>query len=189
MLATAGLGRGKESLLRLRRHTTTGFPSIFLYVTRVGCPALMLCPPRLKSIASTEDLDDPKVGSPSALVRQVLSEPPDSEQDSVDESLRPGRTSRNVNVHGQDLVNASKRRVVLAEDTAADAACANRDDYLRLWHRSIRLQQRQLHVPGDRTGDQEHVGVTRRCHKLNSEAFDVMDRIVEGDNLHFASVA
>src|SRR5260370_30998349 len=100
----------------------------------------VLCPPGIKAIASTKDLDNAEVGSTNALVRQLLSEPPDSEQDSVEESLRPGRTSRNVNVHGQDLVNASKRRVVLAEDTAADATCANRDDYLRLWHRSIRLQ-------------------------------------------------
>src|SRR5713226_4886215 len=149
----------------------------------------MLCPPRLKSIASTKDLDDPKVGSPSALVRQLLSESPDSEQDSVDESLWPGRTSRNVNVHGQDLVDASKRRVVLAEDTAADAASTDRDDYLRLWHRSIRLQQGQLHIPGNGSGDQEQVGVTRRCPELNSVAFYVMDRIVERDDLHVASIA
>src|SRR6266566_1874872 len=113
----------------------------------------MLCPPRLKSVASTKDLDEPKVGSPTTLVRQLLSEPPDSEQDSVEESLRPGRTSRNVNVHGQDLINASKRRVVFAEDAAADATGADCDDYLWLWHRSMRLQQGQLHVPGDRTGD------------------------------------
>src|SRR5713101_7758578 len=107
----------------------------------------------------------------------------------MEECLRPRGTAGNVNVDGQNLVNASKRRVVLTEDTAADAAGTDRDDYLRLWHRSIRLQQGQLHVPGDRTGYQEHVGVTRRCHELNSEAFDVMDRIVERDNLHFASVA
>jgi len=107
----------------------------------------------------------------------------------VEESLWPGRTSRNVNIYGYDVVDASKRRVVRAEDTAADAASADCDDYLRLRHRSKRLQQGQLHVPGDRTGYQEHVGVTRRCHELNSEAFDVMYRIVERDNFHFASIA
>jgi hypothetical protein len=31
--------------------------------------------------------------------------------------------------------------------------------------------------------------VTRRGHELNSEAFDVMYRIVERHNLHFASIA
>src|SRR6266851_10520358 len=99
----------------------------------------MLCPPRLNSIASSKDLDDPKVGSPSALVIQLLTEPPDSEQDSVEESLRPGRTSRNVDVHGQDLVNASKRRLVLAEDTAADATSADRDHDLWFWHSLVGL--------------------------------------------------
>src|SRR5258708_38438187 len=149
----------------------------------------MLCPPRLKSIASSKDLDDPKVGSPTALVIQLLSEPPDSEQDSVDESLWPGRTSRNINVHGQDLVNASQRGVILAKDAAAYAAGTNRDHDFRFWHSLVGLQQGQLHVPDDRSGDQEHVGGTRRGHELNSEVFDVMDRIVERHNLHFASIA
>src|SRR6266849_6911380 len=139
MLATAGLSRGKESLLRLRRHTTTGFPSIFLYVTRVGCPALMLCPPRLNSIASSKDLDDTKVGSPSALVIQLLSKPPDSEQDSVEESLRPGRTSRNVNVDGHDVVDASQRGIILAKDAAAYAAGTNRDHDFWFWHSLVGL--------------------------------------------------
>src|SRR5271169_1470211 len=105
------------------------------------------------------------------------------------ESLWPGRTSGNVNVHRQNLVNASKRGVILAEDTTADAASANRDDYLRLWHRLVGLQEGQFHISGNRTGYQKHIGMTRRRHELNSKPFDVMDRIVERDDLHFASIA
>ena len=127
--------------------------------------------------------------STGVLVIQSFSQPPDGEQDSVEKSLWPGWTARNINVHGQDLVDASKRRIVLAEDAATDAAGANRDDYLRFGHRSIRLQQRKLHVPGDWTGYQEHIGVTRRCDEMNAEPFDIIDRIVQGDDLQFASIA
>jgi hypothetical protein len=43
-------------------------------------------------------------GSTGALLILFLSETPNSEQHSVEESLWSGRTFRNVNVHGQDLV-------------------------------------------------------------------------------------
>jgi len=107
----------------------------------------------------------------------------------MQESLWPGWTSGNVNIHRKYLVDAAQRRVVFAEYAATDAAGANRDDYLGLRHRLMRLQKRELHIPRYRTGDQEHVGMTRRGNELDSEAFDVVDRIVQSDNLQFTSVA
>ena len=107
----------------------------------------------------------------------------------MQKSLWPGWTSGNVDIHRQHLVDASQRSVVLAKDATTDAARAYRNDYLGFRHRPMRLQQRKFHVPRDRTGDQEHVGMTRRGHELDSEAFDVVDRIVQRDNLQFASVA
>ncbi len=99
----------------------------------------MLCPPRLNSIASSKDLDDPKVGSPSALVIQLLSEPPDSEQDSVEESLRSGWTARNVNVDGHDVLDASQRGVIFAKDATTYAAGTNRDHDFWFWHSLVGL--------------------------------------------------
>ena len=107
----------------------------------------------------------------------------------MQKSLGPGWTARNVNVHWKHMIDASNRRVVHTEDAAANTASAYRDDYLRFRHRPMRLQQRQFHVPRDGTGNQEHVGMTRRGDELDSEAFDVVDRIVQGDNLQFATVA
>ena len=107
----------------------------------------------------------------------------------MQKSLWPGWTSRNKNIHRKYLVDAPQRRVVLAEYATTDAASAYRDDYLGLRHRPIRLQERKFHVASDRPGDQEHVGMTRRGNELDSEAFDVVDRIVQSDNLQFASVA
>ena len=107
----------------------------------------------------------------------------------MQKSLWPGWTSRNINIHWKYLVDAPQGRVVFAEYTTTDAASAYRDDYLGFRHRPMRLQQREFHVPRDGTGDQKHVGMTRRSNELDSEAFDVVDRIVQGDNLQFASVA
>ena len=107
----------------------------------------------------------------------------------MQEGLRPGRTSRSVNIHRKHLVNATQRRVVLAENTTANAAGAHGDHHFGFRHRPIRFQKRELHVAGDRPGHQEHIGMTRRCDEVNAEAFDIIDRIVQGDDLQFASVA
>ena len=71
----------------------------------------------------------------------------------MQKSLRPGWTSRNVDIHRKYLVDASQRSVVPAKDAATDAASANRDDYLGFRHCPMRLQQRKFHVARDRTGD------------------------------------
>jgi len=107
----------------------------------------------------------------------------------MQKSLWPGWTSRNIDIHRKYLVDAPQRRIVNAEDAATDAASSYRDDDLGLCHRPIRLQQREFHVPRDGSGDQKHVGMTRRGDELDSEAFDVVDRIVQSENLQFASVA
>src|SRR5258708_13992687 len=60
-----------------------------------------------------------------------LSEPPDSEQDSVEESLRPGWTARNVNVDGHDVLDASQRGVIFAKDATPYAAGPSRDHDFR----------------------------------------------------------
>lgn len=107
----------------------------------------------------------------------------------MQKSLWPGWTSRNKNIHRKYLVDAPQRRVVLAEYATTDAASAYRDDYLGLRHRLMRLQKRELHIPRYQACDQKHVGMTRRGNELDSETFDVVDRIVQSDNLQFASVA
>jgi hypothetical protein len=52
----------------------------------------------------------------------------------VEESLRTTWTSRNVNVDGHDIVDASQRGVVLAKDAVTDATGTNRDHNFRFWH-------------------------------------------------------
>src|SRR5208337_1027659 len=128
-------------------------------------------------------------GKASAVIVQSFRQTSDRKQDSMQKSLWPGWTTRNVNIHRKNLVDACNRRVVRAKDAAANTASAYRDHYLGFRHRPMRLQQRKFHVARDRTGDQEHVGMTRRGNELDSEAFDVVNRIVQCNDLQFATVA
>ncbi len=57
----------------------------------------------------------------------------------MQKSLWPGWASRNVHIDRKYLVDASQRRVVLAEYATTDAARANRDNNLGFRHRPIRF--------------------------------------------------
>ena len=107
----------------------------------------------------------------------------------MQEGLGPGWTARNINIYRKYLVDAAQRRVVLGEDAATDAASSYRNDHLGFRHRPMRLQQRKFHVPRDGTGDQKHVGMTRRGNELDSETFDVVDGVVQRNDLLLAAVA
>ena len=103
--------------------------------------------------------------------------------------MRSRRTSRNVHVDGYNVVDTTHRGVVFAKDATTDAAGANSDHNFRFWHSLVGLQQGELHIPGDRPGNQEHVGVTRRGNEVNAEALKVVDGIVQGNDFEFASIA
>src|SRR5713101_2838155 len=113
----------------------------------------------------------------------------DRKQDAVQEGVRIGRAAGDVNVHGKDRVHAAPGRVVLAEDAAAAAARAHGHHQARFGHGGVSLAQGQFHVTGDRPGDEQHVGVTGRGDEVDAEAFEVIDRAVQSDNLNFAAVA
>ena len=77
--------------------------------------------------------------STRAVVVESFSQTSDGKEDSMQKSLWPGWTSRNINIHRKNLVDAPQRRVVLAEYATTDTASANRDDYLGFRHRPMRL--------------------------------------------------
>ena len=107
----------------------------------------------------------------------------------MEQSLRPRWTARNVHIDGHNLVHPSEGCVALTKDTAADTASADGDDHLRLRRRAPGLQQRQLHIPGHRTGDQQHIRVAWRGDEVNAETFQIIDRAIQTDNFNFATIA
>src|SRR5690348_15000409 len=116
-------------------------------------------------------------------------EPVDGQQDAMQQRFRAWRASRDVDVHGNYLIHSAEGRVIDAEDTAADAAGADSNDDLRLRSGIVGFPQSQLHVARNGAGDEQHVGMARRSHEMDTKALDVVHGIVEGIDLQFASVA
>src|SRR5205823_13377675 len=96
--------------------------------------------------------------------------------DSLHQTLRPGRAAGDVDVDGDDLVDALKDGVVV-EHAAGASAGAHRDHPLRLEHLVVDLLDRRGHLLGDAAGDDQQVGLARRgTERLHPETRDVVAR-------------
>ena len=78
---------------------------------------------------------------------------------------------------------------MINERAAGNRAGADRDDKLRIGDRFIRLLQCRHHVPADAAGNQNSVGVTRRCNKLNAESAEIENDGIQHVHVRFAGVA
>jgi len=88
-----------------------------------------------------------------------------------------------VEVDRNDLVDRADHGVAAFEHAAAERAVAGRHDPFRVGRRRVGALERDLHVAGDRPGDEQHVGVARRRGEPDSKALHIIDRIVEGVDL------
>ena len=63
--------------------------------------------------------------------------------------------------------------------------------YDNLWRgdREIGLLKRVLHVVGHGAGDQQSIGMSRRGHEAQAEAFEIVEGVVEGMNFQLAAIA
>src|SRR5215468_1990630 len=92
-------------------------------------------------------------------------------------------------VDGNDLVHAARQRVAAAEHPARPRAVPHRHHELGRGSGVVGLAQRDLHVAGDRAGDEQQVGVARRGHEVDAEALAVVHRAHEAGDLDLAAVA
>ena len=107
----------------------------------------------------------------------------------MQQGVRIGRATGNVNVHGDDGVDAPNRGVVDAEDAAAAATRPYGHDQARVGHSIVGFFKGKFHVARDWAGDEQHIGVAGRGNKVNAEPFEVIDRAGEPDNFDFAAIA
>ena len=78
----------------------------------------------------------------------------------------------------------------LADEYAAVArAIAHRNHPLRIGRSSVGALERFAHVRGDRSRDEQHVGVARRGHEAQAETLQVVEDVVERMDLELAAVA
>jgi hypothetical protein len=111
-------------------------------------------------------------------------------QQSVEDRLRPGRASRDVDIDGDDTIDSANRRVGgLTEDSPAAPAGAHGHDYPRLGCGFVRPAKSDLHVPRDGSGHEEKVGVPGARDEVDPEALQVEQRIGRGSDFELAPVA
>jgi hypothetical protein len=83
------------------------------------------------------------------------------------------------------------KRISLAglEEVAAEGAVAEGCDAAGFGHCEVGSEEGLEHAGGDSTGDEENVCVAGGGDEVDAEAFDVIDRAVQADDLHLTPVA
>ena len=99
------------------------------------------------------------------------------------------RAARNIDVDRYDFIGTAPDAVQVVEDAAAVAAGAVGDTDLRIRRRLPGAQRRGAHRASHCPGKQQNIGMARRRHHLNPEAFSVEQRRKGGENFDFAAVA
>src|SRR6185503_21323216 len=102
---------------------------------------------------------------------------------------RAWRATGHSDVDGDDVRDAARARVVLAEDSARAPAIADGDHQLRIRSRLVGTTQRRLHVTRDRPGDQQQVRVPRARDEADAETLDVVHGIAQRMDFQLASIA
>src|SRR4051812_20141869 len=119
----------------------------------------------------------------------ALVESPEEAEEPVEDGERMRRTTRNVQIDGQERVRAIVDLVMSHVRPARDGAGADGDDDLRRWNRVVRLLQREPHVLGHRAGDEQAVGMPGRSNELDAEAAQIEDGRAEHVDVRLAAVA
>src|SRR3954469_24671139 len=88
-----------------------------------------------------------------------------------------------------DVRHAAAARIAFAEDSAIAAALAHRDYQLGIGSRVKSTFQGHCHVPRNRSGHEQHVGMARTRNEPDAEPFDVVVGIVQGVDFQFAAIA
>ena len=126
---------------------------------------------------------------PAAWELAAWFETPEEPQQPIKDRQRMGRTSRNVEVDGDQRPAAVVDFGVIDEWPAADGAGPHRNDELGGGDRRIGRQQGEAHVLADRAGDDDAVGVPRRSDELDAETAQVEDDRTEHVQVGLAGVA
>src|SRR6266436_4064901 len=110
-------------------------------------------------------------------------------QQAVENCPRMRRTTRNIKINGNDGVRAVVDLRMAEVGSTGNRAGADSDDDFRGRDRLISSRQSLFHVLGDRSGDEQAVGMTRGRDKLNAEPTQVKNNSVQHVDLCFTAVA
>jgi len=98
-------------------------------------------------------------------------------------------TAWHGHINRDDVRDRPATRVTLAKDAAGAAAVAEGHYELWIWCCLVRTLQRHFHVLLHRSRDEQQIRVPRTRHESDTEAFEIVEGIVERVDLKLAAVA
>src|SRR5450759_1570634 len=116
-------------------------------------------------------------------------EAPDGDQDAEDDGLRARRAAGNVDVDGENPVDATGARVTLPDDAPRGRTGSHGDHDARIGDRLERAADGGLQVARDRARDHDPVRVARGGDEVDAEPTNVVHRVQESGELPVAGVA
>src|SRR5262249_47168625 len=111
------------------------------------------------------------------------------EQQPLEQLRRAWRAATNMQIDGYDARGPPADRVAAGKNTAVHRTVSDRDHPFGVRRSIIRALKRLAHVPGDRPRHEQHVGMARRSHEVQPEAFEIIEGVVERVDLEFAAIA
>jgi hypothetical protein len=100
-----------------------------------------------------------------------------------------GRASGDIQINGDDRVQSVRNFRAFGKDASGDRAAAHGNDNLGVGHGLIGLAQCLFHIPSDRAGDHNPVGMPRRGDKLDTEPAEIKYRGAQHIDIGFAGSA
>jgi hypothetical protein len=110
-------------------------------------------------------------------------------EDSFEDSRGAWWAPGYLDVDGNEVRNAPAAGVAFPKDAAGTAAVAQGNHEFGIGRGLIRSQQCHFHVRRDGAGDEQQIGMPGTCDEPDTEAFEIVKRIIEGVDLEFATVA
>lgn len=90
-------------------------------------------------------------------------------EDAIKQSLGGGWAAGDINVYGQNAVDATKNTVAVIVVAAAIGTAAHADDPFGVWHLVVTQPNSRRHLVGDSAGNDDDVGLTGRGSEDDSQ--------------------
>jgi len=94
----------------------------------------------------------------------------------IKQSLSGRRATGNIDVYGQDAVDATKNTVTVMVVAAPIGTAAHTDYPFGVWHLVVTQSNSRSHLVGDSAGNDHNVGLTRRGSKDDAQTVLVVSR-------------
>jgi hypothetical protein len=110
----------------------------------------------------------------------------ESHRHTIKDGLRPRRTSGNIEIDRDGLLDPAQKTIGIKPDIAATCAISNSENELRIRSGFIQSLKGWQHLAGNWTRDEQHVCMPRRTHQFDAKSLRI---IVWGKYINYFDIA